>query len=121
MRINNRVLGNQAGVALITTVILLLMLASLGAALIGLVQTRLNAVVLEVDRLQAVYLAEAGLARASYEQSKDRDVFGNDGIGVIPITPFGSGHFWVTQHPESRVLRGIGLVHDVRRVIINRY
>ena len=115
------ILGNASGAALITTVIILLLLGALGAALGGMVNTHLSNVMLEVDRLQAVYLAEAGLARASYEMAKDRDLFGGDGVGTIPVTAFGPGYFWVTKEPEARVLRGVGVVRDVHRVLANRY
>ena len=111
----------KRGVALITTVILLLMLGALGASLMTMLQARLLSVTLEVDRLQASYLAEAGLARALYEISKDRDAFGPNGIGVISPTAFGPGFFWVEKDPKSQVLIGTGIVHDVRRVIVNKY
>ena len=111
----------ERGIALITTVILFLMLASLGAAIIGMVHARLLSVTLEVDRLQAAYLAEAGLARAVYEITKDRKYFGAGPVGSIAPTPFGPGFFAVTKYPESRTLVGIGVVRDVRRVIVNRY
>ena len=109
------------GIALITTIIILFMLGSLGAALIGMVHTRLSSVSLEVDRLQASYLAEAALARALYEINHDQDVFGNDGIGVISPTPFGPGYFRVEHKPESRSLIGVGVVREVWRVIVNTY
>ena len=109
------------GVALITTIIILLMLGALGAALMHMMQARLLSVTLEVDRLQASYLAEAGLARALYEVTRDRDEFGHDGIGVIPATAFGPGYFRVDKDPQNRLLIGIGVVRDVRRVIVNKY
>ena len=113
--------SNMSGIALITTIILLLMLASLGAALLNMMQARLLSVTLEVDRLQASYLAEAGLARATYEMTMNRDAFGNDGVGMIPPTAFGPGFFVVTKDPESRVLISTGIVRDVRRVLVNKY
>lgn len=97
------------------------MLGAMGAALMGMVHSRLLSVTLEVDRLQAAYLAEAGLARALYEVTKARDEFGNDGIGAIPPTGFGPGYFQVQQDPKSRTLLGLGIVRDVRRVIVNKY
>ena len=97
------------------------MLAALGAALMNMMQARLLSVTLEVDRLQASYLAEAGLARALYEITRDRDEFGHDGVGVIPLTPFGPGYFRVDKDPKNRLLIGIGVVHDVHRIIVNKY
>ena len=119
--VRRRAIDPPRGVALITTVIILLMLGSLGAALVGLLQARLLSVTLEVDRLQAAYLAEAGLARALYEMTRDRDAFGNDGVGVIPPTAFGPGYFRVDKEPKSRSLIGVGVVRDVQRVIVNKY
>ena len=109
------------GVALIPTIIILFLLGALGAALIGMVYTRLSSVSLEVDRLQASYLAEAGLARAIYEINHDEDAFGADGIGVISPTAFGPGYFRVEHKPESRSLIGVGVVREVWRVIVNTY
>lgn len=111
---------SQTGVALITTIILLALLGSMGTALIAMVHNRLMSVTLEVDRLQAAYLAEAGLARALYEISKDRDTFGG-GLGTVLPTGFGPGYFQVQQDPKSRTLLGLGVVRDIRRVIVNKY
>ena len=119
MPARSRVSGDQ-GIALITTIIILALLGSMGAALTVMVQNRLLSVTLEVDRLQAAYLAEAGLARALYEITKDRDTFGG-GRGTIPPTGFGPGYFQVQQDPKSRTLLGLGVVRDIRRVIVNKY
>lgn len=120
MRIRSPASGER-GIALLTTVILLLTLGAVGVALTAMVSNRLTSVTLEVDRLQAVYLAEAGLARAIHEISNGRDLFGNDGIGMIPPTPYASGGFQVEHDPKSSSLVGLGVVGDVRRVIVYRY
>lgn len=120
MRARFRATGKQ-GAALLTTVILLLTLASIGAAVAGMASARSSLVNLEVERLQAAYLAEAGLARALYEIANGRDLFGKDGIGVISLTPYGSGAFQVEHDPATRSLVGVGVVGDVRRVIVYRY
>ena len=113
--------SGEAGVAFLSTLILLLFLGALGAALTGMVHARVETVTLEVDRLQALYLAEGGLARSLQEISNSRDLFGNDGIGVISPTPYGRGYFQVVHDPESHSLIGWGIVGDVRRVIVYRY
>ena len=120
MRVKNPAIGER-GLVLITTIIILLMLGALGAALTGLVFNRLLSVSTEVDRLQSAYLAEAGLARGLYEIAKSRNVFGGSGIGDIPPTGFGSGYFLVQQDPKSRTLLGVGVSREVRRVIVNKY
>ncbi len=114
-------LNAESGVVLIATIIILLTLGALGAALTGLVNSRLQSVTLEMDRLQAAYLAEAGLAEAIYELVNSRDFSGKDSIGKIPLTPYGAGYFLVEHDPESKSLVGVGIVAGVRRVIVSRY
>ena len=116
-----RPVSGETGIALITTVIILLMLGALAAVLSGMVYSRFLSVTLEEDPLPAAYLAEAGLARGLYEISKDRDEWGGDGKGAIPPTGFGPGYFTVQLDPKSRTLVGVGVVRDVRRVIVNKY
>ncbi len=108
------------GVALITVVILLLFLGSLGASLMGMVYARLSAITLEVDRLQAQYLAEAGLAQGLYEIKTGLDVFG-EGRGAIPVTALGPGLYKVDIDPKSGTLTAIGVVRDVRRIVVIKY
>lgn len=93
----------------------------IGVALNSMVYARLATVIVAVDRLQASYLAEAGLARALHEVTNGRDIFGDDDIGVIPLTVYGPGRFQVEHRVESSSLLGIGMVGDVRRVIVYRY
>ena len=114
-----RAIGEK-GVALITILILLLFLAALGAALIGMVYSRLSAVTLEIDRLQALYLAEAGTAQGLYEIKTGLDIFGG-GLGSIPVTVLGPGAYQVTQDPKTSTLTAIGVVRDVRRVNVVKY
>ncbi|MCM8795033.1 MAG: hypothetical protein NC819_04445 [Candidatus Omnitrophica bacterium] len=111
----------EKGIALLTTIIILLTLGALGAALNGLVNSRVLSATLEVDRLQAAYLAEAGLAQAVHELVNGRDLYGKDGIGFIPPTALGPGFFSVEHDSQSRSLIGVGVVGDVRRVIVSRY
>ena len=101
-------------------VIILFYLGALSTALVGMVYARLSAVTLEVDRLQAQYLAEAGLAQALYEIKTGLDVFGG-GRGSIPVTALGSGFYKVDQDPKTSTLTAIGVVRDVRRVTVIKY
>lgn len=109
------------GVALLTLVILLTFLGSLGASLIAMVYARLIQVTLEIDRLQAQYLAEAGQAQALYEIKTGLDLFGTDGRGNIPPTALGPGYYMVTQNPDAKTLTCVGVVQNVRRVIVTKY
>ena len=112
--------AKQSGLALITLIILLLFLGSVAASLSGMVYSRLSAVSVEMDRMQAQYLAEAGLAQALYEIKVGLDVFGG-GVGVIPPTALGPGYYRVEQNSKSSTLVAIGVVRGVRRVIVNKY
>lgn len=111
---------HSRGVSLITTVILLMFLGALGMALISAVYARLTAEMVEVDRLQAQYLAEAGLAQALHEIKTGLDVFGG-GLGSVPVTALGTGAFKVDKDPRAGTLTSIGVVRDVRRVVVIKY
>ena len=119
MRTSGRASGN-GGIALVSVVIILLFLGAVGAALIGMVYSRLVSVTLEIDRLQAQYLAEAGLAQGLYEIKTGLDVFGG-GRGSIPVTALGPGLYQVIQDPKTSTLTSIGVVRDVRRVSVVKY
>lgn len=108
------------GVALITVVIILTFLGSLGAALLSVVFARLQAVTLEVDRLQAQYLADAGIAQGLHEIKTGLDVFGG-GRGAVPVTALGPGYYRVDIDPKTSTLTAIGVVRDVRRVVVTKY
>lgn len=85
-----------------------------------MVYARLGAITLEVDRLQAQYLAEAGLAQGLYEIKTGLDVFG-EGRGAIPVTALGPGLYKVDIDPKSGTLTAIGVVRDVRRIVVIKY
>ncbi len=119
MPIRNQIHGKK-GTALITVIIILMFLGSLGAALISMVYSRLSAVTLEIDRLQAQYLAEAGLAQGLYEITTGLDVFGG-GRGNIPLTVLGPGIYKVDHDTKSKSLVSIGVVRDIRREIVVKY
>ena len=113
--------NGDRGVALLTLIILLTFLASMGAGLIGMVYARLVGVTVEIDRLQSQYLAEAGQAQALYEIKTGLDVFGGDGRGNIPLTVLGPGYYQVIQDPDAKTITAIGVAQNVRRVIVTKY
>jgi hypothetical protein len=110
----------RKGIVLLSVLILLFFFTALGAALMALVFSRLNAVILDTDRLKAEYLAEAGMAKALYERTMGMDIDGND-IGNIGITYFGEGLFKVDHDPKGHSLVSTGMVHDVRRTSFIKY
>lgn len=108
------------GIAMITILIALFFFTTLGAALITMVFSRMNSVILESDRLKAQYLAEAGMAKALHEKSTGIDFDGN-GIGNIGVTWLGEGYFKVDHDPKGKSLLSIGVVHDIQRVSFIKY
>ena len=94
MRARNRPSGSapSRGSILITCLILLSTLTVYGGVLVSSVYERSLRIGLEVDQLQALYLAEAALARSLYEVKALEDQDG-DGLGSIPLTQLGSGTY----------------------------
>ena len=64
---------NKQGAILVTTIIILSFLAVLGMSLIVYLLSRTTKATLELDRLKAFYLAEAGIARSVHELKIDKD------------------------------------------------
>lgn len=120
LKIGNRNLKDNQGVALITVLIILFFFTSLGTSLVALVRSRLTSVTVEVDRLKAEYLAEAGMAKALYERTTGLDTDGN-GIGNIATTYFGEGFFKVDHDSEGQSLLSIGVVRSIKRISFIKY
>lgn len=106
----------QAGSLLLAVLVVLVFLASLGASLLGYVQSRRITVQLELDRLQALYLAEAGIARAIHEMRLDADLDGN-GLGNVGITTLATGRFRARHNFQTSTITGIGESNGVQRTV----
>lgn len=105
---------------LITAIIILAFLAVLGASLVALVFSRLSYSRLQLDRLKALYLAEAGLAKAIWELRYDFDE-GADGPGNIANTRLGGGMFRVRHDFQTATLTSTGEVERSRRTVQIKY
>ena len=104
------------GATLLLAIIILSSLALIGMSLVGLAMSRMTTVDLEVDRVKALYLAEAGIARSLYELKKGVD-YDNAGIGIIPLTKFADGEFSVRYNAALFTFTSIGKVNDAERAI----
>ncbi len=123
MRAKSRRSGNpsqERGSILIACLIILSTLTIYGAVLVSAVYERSIHVSTELDRIQAFYLAEAGLAKAIHEVKSMRDRDG-DGLGNIPRTRLGRGVYSASHDPGSLVITGIGDVNGIERRIRIRY
>lgn len=119
MLAKNRLNGNQRekrGSILIACLIILSVLTIYGAVLVSAVYERSLHVTTELDRLQAFYLAEAGIAK-SIQEVKSMSDRNSDGLGTIPKTKLGRGTFQAIHDPGTLSITGIGEVNGVQRRI----
>ncbi|MBI4394920.1 MAG: hypothetical protein HY583_01865 [Candidatus Omnitrophica bacterium] len=105
---------------LIVCLIILSTLTVYGGVLVSLVYERSLNVEMEVNRLQSLYLAEAGLAKALYEVKSQIDVNG-DGLGTIPQTKLGNGIYSAVHDTGTLSITGIGKVNEIERKVRVKY
>jgi len=113
-------LTGRRGAALITTIIILTFLAVLGMSLVAFLFSRTAYSQMQLDRLKALYLAEAGISKALWELRFDIDPDG-DGQGNIPKTKLGDGLFWTRHNFQTSTITGTGEVNKARRVVQIKY
>jgi Tfp pilus assembly protein PilX len=120
MRIRNPANGNSKGSILFTVILVLVFLAVLGMNLMTFLYSRMTVSMLELDRLKALYLAEAGIAKSIGELKSDIDYDGN-GLGNIAKTKLGDGTFQARHNFQTATITGIGEVNKVKRIIQIKY
>jgi len=104
------------GATLLLAIIVLSSLALVGMSLVSLTLSRVTSIDLEIDRVKALYLAEAGIAKSLYELKKGIDI-DNDGIGIIPPTKFAGGEFYVSYNAALFTFTAVGEINNVERSI----
>ena len=102
------------GSILIACLIIIATLTIYGTILVGSIYERSLFVSLERDRLDALYLAEAAIAKSIQEVKSLRDTNG-DGLGTIPKTTLGHGIYYAEHDPSTLSITGIGIVNQVKR------
>jgi len=115
-----RNMRGEKGALLITAIIVLLFLAVLGMSLISLLFSRTVYSQMELDRLKALYLAEAGISKAIWELRYNIDLDGNS-QGNVARTELGDGYFWAHHDFQNSTITATGIVNKVRRVIQLKY
>ena len=111
---------NARGAVLIVSIIVLFFLSVLGMSLIAYLYSQNRTVMLEVDRLKALYLAEAGIAKSIHELRNDTDV-DNNGLGNVLLTGLGGGTCRAIHNFQNSTITGIGEYHNVKRRIQLQY
>ncbi len=120
MNPRSRQTGKESGAVLITTVIILSFLSVLGMGMLALLYSRTVYSEMQVDRLKALYLAEAGISRQIWELRHGADPDG-DGVGNIPWTNLGEGRFRTTHDFQASLMTSTGEVNKAFRKIQIKY
>ena len=103
-----------------TVIVILVFLAVMGMSLLGLLFSRVTMSMLELDRLKAFYLAEAGIAKSINELRHNIDYDGN-GIGNISQMKLGDGMFWASHNFQTSTITATGEVNQIKRIIQIKY
>lgn len=106
----------KRGAALLLAIIILTSLALFGMSLVSLTFSRISSVDLEIDKVKALYLAEAGIAKSLNELKKGADPDA-DGIGIIPLTKFSDGEFEVVYNSALFTFTSTGCVNQTKRSV----
>ena len=114
------IFSNQKGMALLTTLIFVFLLATFVIALLTMASNNTKLSALQRDSTQAFYVAEAGVEYARHLLGQFWDNW--DDPGKFPITekPFGSGTFGVVVTGDTEgevVITSTGIVGTAKRVI----
>jgi len=113
-------MANDKGAILIAAIIMLLFISILGFSLITYLYARTQKANLELDRLKALYLAEAAIAKSIYELRLNLD-YDNNGIGNILKTHLGKGTYKASHNFQSSYITGIGEFNKIKRIIQIKY
>jgi len=109
---------DKKGAILLIVLIVILTISLLGATLIALFFNVLTSSQIELERTQALYLAEAGIAKATSILKDQTAVFSKDEPQrIVPTTQLGEGTFEVYNDFSQSTIVSIGESHGTRRVI----
>ncbi|MEK6715038.1 MAG: pilus assembly PilX N-terminal domain-containing protein [Candidatus Omnitrophota bacterium] len=107
---------SSRGATLLLAIIIISALTLFGMSLVNLTLSRVSSVDLEVEKVKALYIAEAGIAKSLNELKKGIDADG-DGIGVIKEAQFAEGVFEVTYNPAMFTFTSVGRVNKTQRAV----
>jgi len=113
---------DKKGAILLIVLIVILTISLLGATLIALFFNVLTSSQIELERTQALYLAEAGIAMATGVLKDQTAVFSKDEPQrIVPTTRLGEGSFEVYSDFSQSTIVSIGECHGTRRAIQVKY
>ena len=105
---------------LLTVIVVLLFLGVLGMSLVEFLFLRTTSSILAVDRLKALYLAEAGISQAINELRTEND-YDNNGVGNIAPAKLGAGKFWAQHDFQTSTITATGEVNNIKRTVQIKY
>ncbi|MDD2703079.1 MAG: hypothetical protein PHC33_03630 [Candidatus Omnitrophica bacterium] len=122
----------KRGAVLLIVLVVLLTISLLGVTMMALFYNVLTSSRTELDRVRALYLAEAGIAQtvsamrgqagsspaASGEEPADS---ADDAERLIPRTSLGGGYFEVYNDPSQSVIVSTGSSNNVKRTLQVKY
>jgi len=115
----------ERGAILLIVLIVLLTISLLGASLMALFYNVLTSSKTELDRTRALYLAEAGIAKAiSVLKSKADSTGGTNSQGprqIIPPAQLGEGTYEVYNDFSQSVIISVGQSNGVKRTLQLKY
>ena len=119
----NRFLNNESGAILLIVLVVSLTVSLIGATLFVLYYNVLTASQIELYRAQALYLAEAGIAKVvnmlrNQAGSSNTNLATNQ---IIPRTNLGEGYYEVFGELSESTIIAVGSSHGVKRRIQMRY
>ncbi len=120
-------MSNDKGAILLVVIIIILTISLLGATLTALFFNVLTSSQTELDRAQALYLAEAGIAKAvnalrtQAGSGQAPDESGSSVRQIIPPTALGNGIYEVYNDFNQSVIISVGISNKVKRTIQMKY
>ncbi|MFH0925160.1 MAG: hypothetical protein V1872_05945 [bacterium] len=111
---------DRRGAVLISLLITIVFLTALGLSLVTSIYSRSIEVNVEIDRLKALYLAEAGIASAVHEMKIGIDL-DQDGLGNIKSKRLGDGVYEVRHYYKDSLIISKGTVNSIQRVLQIKY
>jgi len=108
------------GSVLISAVIVLAFISVLGMSIVAFLVSRVSYSGMQLERVKAHYLAEAGISKSLWELKNDLDADGN-GIGNVGKTRLGGGYYWARHDFQNSVICGTGEVNGIKRTFQIKY
>lgn len=120
MRARSLTSGEKRGAILFGVLIVILMVSLIGASLVALLSSLALTNQYEINRVKALYLAEAGISQAIH-MLKFQAVVIAGAEYFVPPTPFGDGTYEVKVDFGQSLMSSTGRIGGIARTIQLKY